>query len=378
MAVKRDYYEVLGLDRNASDEDIKKAYRTMAKQYHPDLHPGDKEAEAKFKEVNEAYATLSDSQKKARYDQFGHEDPMAGGGGGASYGGAGFEDLGDIFSSFFGGDLFGGGRQRRNGPQQGNDLEYELRITFEEAAFGARKDITITREALCDECGGTGAKKGTSPETCPDCQGRGQVVSYQNTPLGRIQTQRPCSRCGGKGKIIKESCTHCAGRGRVRKNPKITINVPAGIDNGQRINLRGEGEPGINGGPSGDLYVRIAVTPHRLFKRDGYNLMLEIPITFPQATLGASIEVPSLEGKINYDIPEGTQTGTIFRLRNKGIQVLNSKSRGDLFITVKVEIPRSLNSQQKKLLRDFDSSMTGKENKESKSFFDKMKEIWDS
>ena len=377
MAAKRDYYEVLGINRDASDDDIKRAYRKMAKQYHPDLHPGDKEAEAKFKEVNEAYATVSDAQKRARYDQFGHEDPAAGGAGGygGGYGGAGFEDLGDIFSSFFGGDIFGGGRRRRNGPQPGNDLEYELRISFEEAAFGAKKEITITREALCNECGGTGARKGTAPETCPDCHGSGQVVTYQNTPLGRIQTQRPCSRCGGKGQIIKEPCSRCGGRGRVRKSPKISLNIPAGIDNGQRINLRGEGEPGINGGPAGDLYVRIAVAPHKLFKRDGYNLRCEIPITFPQAALGAKIDVPTLEGKVEYDIPEGTQTGTTFRLRNRGIQMLNSKNRGDLYITVKVEVPRALNAQQKKLLKDYDSSMTGREHRESKSFFDKMKDI---
>ena len=251
-----------------------------------------------------------------------------------------------------------------------------MRIAFEEAAFGVKKDITITREALCDECGGSGAKKGTSPETCSECHGAGQVSSIQNTPLGRIQTQRPCHRCGGKGTIIQEPCAACAGRSRVRKTPKISINIPAGIDNDQRINLRGEGEPGTNGGPAGDLYVRIAVAPHKLFKREGYNLRCEVPITFPQAALGATIAVPTLEGKTDYAVPEGTQTGTTFRLRNQGIQNLNGRGRGDLYITVKVEVPKNLNNEQKKILRDYDSSMTGKENRESKGFFDKMKELF--
>lgn len=377
MAEKRDYYEVLGVSKDASDADIKSAYRKMAKKYHPDLHPGDKEAEANFKEVSEAYEVLSDSTKRSNYDQYGTADPSQGGFGGGyagGFGGDGF-GFGDIFESFFGGDVFGGGRTR-NGPRQGRSLEVDLTITFEEAAFGAKKEINVTREENCPDCHGTGAKDGTAKETCSECGGRGTVYRVQNTPLGRMQTQSACPKCGGTGTIIKDPCTKCSGRGRIRRAAKISINVPAGIDNGQKISLRGEGEPGVNGGPAGDLYVRIIVRPHKIFRRDGYTVHIDMPIPYSVATLGGEVEVPTLDGKVKYNIPEGTQTGTAFRLRNKGIQVLQGRSRGDMIVHVNIEVPKGLTQEQKDLLRAFEDSLTGKEYKEQKSFIDKIKDLF--
>lgn len=378
MAQKRDYYEVLGVSKGASDDEIKKAYRRLAKENHPDLHPGDAACEERFKEVNEAYSVLSDTQKRQQYDQFGFDGPQGaggfGGGAGGFGGGFGGFDMGDIFDSFFGGDIFGGGR-RANGPVAGNDLEYDLRITFEEAAFGCQREIQILREENCEACQGSGAKNGTAKETCPDCQGTGQVRRVQNTPLGRMQSVGTCPKCRGTGTIIKEPCPSCGGRGRMRKTRTINFKVPAGIDNGQRISLRGEGEAGLRGGPAGDLYIRVHVQPHKLFRRQGFNILCEVPIPVTTAILGGDIEVPTLEGKTTYHIPEGTQPGTNFTLRNQGIQQLGGRGRGDLILTCKVEIPRKLSDKQREALKSFEAALTGREYKESKSFFEKMKDL---
>lgn len=372
---KRDYYEVLGVSKTASDDELKKAYRTLAKKYHPDLNGGDKECEEKFKEVNEAYEVLSDPQKRARYDQFGHEDPRTGGAGG--YGdftggfGGGFDD---IFSAFFGGGF--GGAQRARGPERGNDLRYDLTITFEEAAFGCEKEITVTREENCEECGGTGAKKGTSPTTCPTCKGTGQVQSFINTPIGRVSNVRVCDACHGSGKIIKDPCPKCNGRGRVRRNRKISIKIPAGIDNGMQIPLRRQGEPGLRGGENGDLYIFVTVRPHKLFTRENYDLYCDVTVSFTQAALGGEIDVPTLNGMTKYSLPEGTQPGAVVRLRGQGIQNLRGAGKGDLYIKINVEIPRRLTEKQKELLRQFDESVTGKEYEGKKSFFDRVKDAF--
>ena len=372
---KRDYYEVLGVSKTASDDELKKAYRTLAKKYHPDLNGGDKECEEKFKEVNEAYEVLSDPQKRARYDQFGHEDPRTGGAGG--YGdftggfGGGFDD---IFSAFFGGGF--GGAQRARGPERGNDLRYDLTITFEEAAFGCEKEITVTREENCEECGGTGAKKGTSPTTCPTCKGTGQVQNFINTPIGRVSNVRVCDACHGSGKIIKDPCPKCNGRGRVRRNRKISIKIPAGIDNGMQIPLRRQGEPGLRGGENGDLYIFVTVRPHKLFTRENYDLYCDVTVSFTQAALGGEIDVPTLNGMTKYNLPEGTQPGAVVRLRGQGIQNLRGAGKGDLYIKINVEIPRRLTEKQKELLRQFDESVTGKEYEGKKSFFDRVKDAF--
>ena len=378
MAEKRDYYEVLGISKDASDDEIKRAYRQQAKKYHPDLHPGDAECEARFKEVNEAYGVLSDSQKRAAYDQYGFDGPQAGGFGGGYGGGTGFGgfdgfDVGDIFGSIFGGDVFGGGR--RNGPVAGNDLEYDLRISFEEAAFGCKREITVLREENCEDCHGTGAKGGTAKDTCDQCHGTGRVTQIRNTPLGRMQSTSACPKCRGTGTIIREVCPSCNGRGRMRRNRRITINVPAGIDHGQRISLRGQGEAGLRGGPNGDLYVRILIRPHKLFRRDGYTLLCDVPVQFTTAALGGPIEIPTLDGKEVFQLPEGTQPGAQFTLRGKGITMLNSKNRGDMVFTVNVEIPTRLNDKQREILKSFESTVSGREYKASKSFFEKMKDF---
>ncbi len=379
---KRDYYEVLGVSRSASDDEIKKAYRKLAKKYHPDVNPDDKEAEEKFKEASEAYEVLSDAQKRSRYDQFGH-DPMGGGGGAGGYsdfggfGGGGFGGFDDILNSFFGGG-FGAGRARDTGPIQGNDLQYEIRVSFEEAALGAKKEINVARDEECPVCHGSGAKEGTSPETCPTCKGSGQVVYTQNTPFGRIQNARTCETCHGSGKIIKDPCTRCNGRGKVRTSRKISFNVPAGIDNGQIITMRGQGEPGERGGPPGDLYIQINVAPHKFFKRKDFDLHCNIPISFTQAALGAEIDVPTLGNPVKYTIPEGTQPGTVLRIKGEGIQYLRGSGKGDLYITVDVEIPRKLTEKQKQLLTEFDGTVTGREYEKKKSFFDHMKDAFGS
>ena len=374
---------MLGIDRGADDAAIKKAYRAMAKKYHPDVNPGDKEAEEKFKDVNEAYSVLSDPQKRARYDQFGHEDPAAGGGqGGAGFGGfsgfegfSGFGGFEDIFDMFTGGG-FGGGRSssRQNAPQRGSDLQYNLTLTFEEAAFGCRKEFKFQRNATCDACGGSGAKPGTQPQTCPTCHGTGQQRVTMNSPFGQVQTMRTCQTCGGQGTTIKERCTKCSGSGFIRVTRTVTMNVPAGVDDGQNFKtIPGEGEPGRNGGPSGDLYITCTVRPHRIFKRDRYDLYCDVPISFTQAALGGDIDVPTLEGTMPYNIPAGTQEGTSFRIRGQGIQQLRSTGKGDLYFTVHVEVPKHLGEKQKDLLRQFEDSLSGREYERRKSFGDQMK-----
>ena len=353
---KRDYYEVLGVSKGATDEEIKKAYRKKAKQYHPDLNPGDKTAEAKFKEANEAYEVLSDKDKRARYDQFGHAgvDPNFGAGGpGGGFGGfGGFDmgdiDLGDIFGSFFGGGFGGGSSRARSGPMKGDTLRASVSISFEEAAFGCEKEITVERIESCDDCGGTGAAKGTTAETCPNCR--------------------------GTGKIIKKPCPKCGGQGRVRKTRKFKVNIPAGIDDGQSIQQRGQGNAGVNGGPAGDLFVTVAIRPHPIFTRNGSDVHVDIPISFAQAALGDTLQVPTIDGRIEYKIPEGTQTGTTFRMRGKGIQNVNGRGRGDQYVRVNIEVPKNLSEKQKKLLREFEETSTDENQVKRKSFWDKVKD----
>ncbi len=374
---KRDYYEVLGVQRNATDAEIKKAYRKLAKENHPDLNPGDKAAEARFKEANEAYEVLSDSDKRSRYDQFGFAgvDPNYGAGG---YGGGGFDgsfdfgDLGDIFGSFFGGG-FGGSQRTRNGPQRGESLRLGLTISFEEAAFGCEKEVQVDRVESCDACRGSGAAAGTSPETCSSCGGSGQVQQRRQTPMGVFATTGPCPKCGGRGKIIKNPCAKCGGTGQLRQRKTIKVSVPAGIDNGQIISLRGQGNAGRNGGPAGDLQIVITVRPHQLFRRDGADVFCDAPITFTQAVLGGEMEIPTIDGKVKYDIPEGTQTGTTFRLRGKGIPNMNSRGRGDQYVTVYIETPRNLNREQKEALKKFSETLKENNYEERRIFFKKFK-----
>ena len=373
---KRDYYEVLGVSKSAGDDEIKKAYRGLAKKYHPDMNPGDKDAEMKFKEVNEAYAVLSDSEKRSKYDQFGHAafDPTMGGGGAGfgGFGGFGDFDFGDIFSSFFGG-ASGGGRSRYNAPVEGDDVATNVEVSFEEAAFGTKAEVKFARIETCSECSGSGAKKGTTPETCSTCHGSGRVTVKQQTMLGYMQTQRPCSACGGRGKIIKDPCNECNGKGRIRINKRLEVNIPAGIDDRQNIILRGQGSAGINGGANGDLIIEVRVRNHKIFDRDGNNIYCEVPISFAEATLGAEIDVPVLGGGTEkFKIPEGTQSGTTFTLKNKGIADINTKRKGDLIITVAVETPKNLNSKQKELLRAFADSLGENNGSKREGFFKKM------
>ena len=374
---KRDYYEVLGISRGASEDDIKKAYKKLARKYHPDLNPGDKEAEEKFKEVNEAYEVLSDADKKARYDQYGHAgvDPNfgAGGFGGGFDGSFDFGDLGDIFGSFFGGGFGGGRRTNPNAPQRGESIRLSLAISFEEAAFGCEKAVTVERYEECDTCHGNGCTPGTTPEVCPDCHGTGTVQVRRQTPMGVFATSSPCSRCGGKGKIIHQPCKDCRGTGAVRKRKTIQASIPAGIDNGQTISIRGQGNAGKNGGPAGDLLITITVRPHELFRREGTSVLCEAPITFTQAVLGAELEIPTIDGKVKYTLPEGTQTGTTFRLKGKGIPSINGRGRGDQYVTVYIETPKNLNREQKEALRKFAESMGEDGGEERKKFFKKSK-----
>ncbi|MDD7700985.1 MAG: molecular chaperone DnaJ [Eubacteriales bacterium] len=354
MADKKDYYEVLGVEKNADEATIKKAYRSLAKKYHPDMNPGDKEAEMKFKEVNEAYDVLSDSDKRAKYDQYGHAafDPAAGGGaGGAGFGG--FGDFGDIFSSFFGGGFGGSSSARRNGPMRGDDIGARVSITFEEAAFGVKKEISYNRVGRCPDCGGSGAAKGSTAETCPKCHGSGQMRVVQRLGGMQFQSTTTCDNCRGKGKIIRNPCPNCRGTGFIRVTKKLEVSIPAGIDDGERIALRGQGNDGLNGGPAGDLILQVSVKPHAIFERDGYNIFCEVPLPVTDAILGAEIEIPTLEGNVKYKIPEGTQPGTRFTLRGKGIPYVNSSRRGDLIFQVNVEIPRGLSEKQKAEVRAF-------------------------
>ncbi|WP_033828369.1 molecular chaperone DnaJ [Bacillus andreraoultii] len=371
---KRDYYEVLGLEKNATKDEIKRAYRKLSKKYHPDINkePG---ADEKFKEITEAYEVLSDDNKRAQYDQFGHAGSNQDFGGYGGFGGfgdaGGFGGFEDILNTFFGG---GGSRRRNpNAPRQGADLQYTMTLSFEEAVFGKETDIEIPREEECHTCHGTGAKPGTKPEECPYCHGSGQISSEQNTPFGRVVNRRVCHHCSGTGQIIKEKCSTCHGTGKVKKRKKIHVNIPAGIDDGQQLRVAGQGEPGVNGGPSGDLYIVFYVKEHEFYERDGNDIYCEMPITFAQAALGDEIEVPTLYGKVKLKIPAGTQTNTRFRLRGKGVKSVRSTVTGDQHVIVRIVTPTKLTEKQKQLLREF-AEISGKTpDEQSDSFFEKVK-----
>ena len=380
MAEKRDYYEVLGLSKGASADELKKAYRKLAKQYHPDLNPDNKDAEAKFKEVNEAYEILSDPEKRAKYDQFGFAgvDPNYGAGQGGGFGGGfggfgdGMEfDLGDIFGSFFGGFGGGGGRSNPNAPRRGNDIQANTYLTFEEAAKGCKKTIEYQKIENCDECNGSGAAKGTHPQTCPECNGRGQINVQQRSPFGVISTVKTCPRCGGKGSFNPNPCQRCKGAGRIRKTYKKEVNIPAGIDDGQAFTVRGEGNVGVNGGPPGDLRVGVSVNPHPFFEREGYNVWFDMKITYVQAVLGDTLRVPTLDGQVEYELPAGTQPGAVFKLKGRGIPVVNSSRRGDQLVRIIVDVPKNLTQDQKDALLKFNDAMGSSSVKpeEKKGFF---------
>lgn len=376
MAEKRDYYEVLGVKKGASEDELKKAYRKLAKENHPDLHPGDKECEARFKEINEAYEVLSDPDKRAKYDQFGHAafDPSQGFGGGGGFGGfEGFGGFGDIFSDIFGGGFgFGGGGGRNpNAPRKGDNLRATVNIKFEEAAFGVKKDVFVSKIEQCHDCKGTGCAEGTTAEVCPDCKGTGTVMSTKRTPFGMVQSSEQCPKCRGRGKIIHSPCKTCRGIGSVRRQHKVSVSIPAGIDDGQTISLKGQGNAGLNGGPAGDLLITVLVQPHARFERDGASILLDQEISFAQAALGAEVEVPTLDGKVKLNIPEGTQSGTTFRLKGKGVPFLHNGGRGDQFVTVNVAVPRSMTSTQKNALRRYAETMG--ETVEQKNIFGKHK-----
>ena len=381
MADKRDYYEVIGVEKGASEEEIKKAFRKQAKKYHPDLNPGDKEAEAKFKEVNEAYEVLSDKDKRARYDRFGFAGVDPNYGAGASPYGAGNPfgqdiDLGDIFNSFFGG--FGGGRSPRNqnAPRRGSDVEATVTITFEEAAKGCKKEVTYQNVERCSECSGTGASKGTQMKPCSNCNGTGQTTVQKRTPFGIVQTTQACEKCRGKGKIIEKPCPKCSGQGRIRSSKTISVTIPAGISQDQILNIGGHGNSGYNNGPAGDLHVYINVKKHDIFERKGDDVWCEIPLTFSQAALGHEVIVPTLDGKVSYKVHPGTQPGDIFKLKEKGIQHLNSRGRGDQYVRVTIEVPKNLTEEQKKALNHFDELCSQSNYSKRSSFFEKIKNIF--
>ena len=376
---KRDYYEVLGLSKGASEDEIKKAFRRKAKEYHPDLHPGDKSAEAKFKEVNEAYEVLSDPDKKSRYDQFGHAgvDPNFNPGGGfdgfGGFGGGFDVDLGDLFGGIFGGGFGGGQAQRRNGPRQGESLRVNLPLTFEEAAFGCQKEISLNRTESCQTCHGTGCAAGTTAETCPDCRGAGVVRVQRGGGGFAFSTTQTCSKCHGAGQIIHTPCPDCNGAGAVQQHKRISVSIPAGIDDGQSVSLRGQGNAGKNGGPAGDLLVTVSIRPHPIFQRDGTMVYTQQEVSFTQAALGAELEIDTLDGKVKWSLPAGTQPGTTFRLRDRGIPSLRGKGRGDQFVTVQIQVPKKLNAQQKEALEAYAAAMGESVDKDPKSFFDKRK-----
>ncbi len=362
MAEKRDYYEVLGVSKSASDSELKSAYRKLAKKYHPDMNPGDKEAEAKFKEASEAYSVLSDPDKRRQYDQFGHAAFEGGAGGGA--GGFDFNgmDMGDIFGDIFG-DFFGGGRSRaqNNGPMKGQNLHHTIRITFEEACFGTEKELDLPLQDECESCHGTGAKAGTTPETCSKCGGKGQVVYTQQSLFGMVRNVQTCPDCRGTGKIIRDKCPDCHGSGYITRKRKISVTVPAGIDNGQSIRIREKGDPGVNGGPRGDLLVEVAVSRHPIFQRQGIDIYSSAPITFAQAALGGDVRIKTVDGEVEYTVKPGTQTDTRIRLRGKGVPSLRNKSiRGDQYVTLVVQVPTKMNGEQRELLKKFDEAMYGK------------------
>ena len=390
MAEKRDYYEVLGIGKNATDAEIKSAYRKLAKKYHPDLNPGDKTAEEKFKEVNEANDVLSDPEKRKRYDQFGFAgvDPNYGagqggygGGFGGGFGGAGGVDLGDIFGDLFGGGFggFGGSsRANPNAPRKGHDIQASVILTFEEAAHGCTKKVTLNRQQTCPDCNGSGCEPGSSPETCTQCNGRGYVVTQQRTPFGVMQSQQPCPHCGGRGTIIKNPCKTCRGTGKTSARKTLEVKIPAGIDDDQNIALRGQGDAGTNGGPAGDVIVHVTVKTDNVFERDGYDVYVRVPITYSQAVLGAEIEVPTVDGKVAQKIPEGTQSGTKFRLRGQGIPYLNGRGRGDQYVIVDVEIPKKLNRTQREALNAFENSLKDDNYEMRKGFFKNLKDRFTS
>lgn len=365
---KKDYYEVLGLTKGASDDEIKKAFRKLALQYHPDRNSGDKDAEEKFKEINEAYQVLSDPQKKSQYDQYGTADFNGGGFDASDLGG-----FGDIFESFFGGGFGGNTSRRRSGPTRGADIEYNINITFNEAVFGVEKEISVTRNEKCDTCSGTGAKAGTQPRTCDRCGGTGQIKTQRNTPLGSFVSMNTCDKCGGKGTIISDPCHICKGTGKIRKQRKIKVNIPAGVDNGNVLPLRGQGEIGNLGGPAGDLYINIHVASHPVFKRKDSDIYIDTHISFSKATLGAEVTVPTVDGDVKYEVPFGTQPGTVFRLKGKGIPKLNGRGRGDQYVNVIVDIPKTLNQKQKEALLTYMQASGEIDDEGSKSFIDKIK-----
>ncbi len=388
MAEKRDYYEVLGVERGADDATLKKAYRKLAKKYHPDMNPGDKEAEAKFKEATEAYSVLSDPDKRRQYDQFGHAAFEGGGAGAGGFGGFDFSgDMGDIFGDIFG-DLFGGGRSRRSGsgPQRGANLRAVIHISFEEAVFGCEKEIELMLKDPCTECGGTGAKKGTSPETCPKCHGSGQVTYTQQSLFGMVRNVQTCPDCGGTGKIIKEKCTVCHGTGFTSSRKRIQVSVPAGIDDGQSIRIREKGEPGRNGGGRGDLLVEVQVARSPVFEREGMNIFSTVPMTYAQAALGGDLKIQTVDGEVVYNIKPGTQTNTRIRLKEKGVPSLRNRSlRGDHYVTLVVQVPTKLNQEAKEALRAFDEACgnhssgekSEKSGKKKKGFMDRVKEAFE-
>ena len=388
MADKRDYYEVLGVDKGASDDEIKRSYRKLAKKYHPDVNPGDKEAEAKFKEIGEAYEVLSDSEKKSRYDQFGFAgvDPSYGGGGGGGFGGFGgmdFGDIGDIFGSMFGGG-FGSSQRRRNGPRRGSDINESVLLSFEEAAFGVKKPLKIYVIEDCEHCKGTGAENPSDKQTCPTCGGSGQIRNVQNTMFGQMINTQVCGNCRGEGSIIKKPCQKCHGKGKVKRAKNIEVDIPAGINAGETVSYRGLGNAGTKGGPSGDLLVTVSIKNHPVFTRSGYDVVLNVPITFVQATLGAEIEIPVLDpdkkyepGKMIYTVSEGTQPETVVRLRGKGIPHVRTGARGDMILKFQVEVPRNLSAEQKEIIENFAQSSGESNYKQRKSFLDKMKDFFD-
>jgi molecular chaperone DnaJ len=383
MADKKDFYEVLGIHKGASEDEIKKAFRKKAMQYHPDKNPGDKQAEEAFKEVNEAYGILSDSEKKERYDRFGHAgvDPNSGFGGGGFGGGVEFDfgdlgDLGDIFGSFFGGGMGSSSARRRNMPRKGQSLQVSLRISFNEAAFGTSKKVKLKKMAECQSCHGTGAENGTAKNTCPTCHGSGRVQTQQNTPFGAFSSVNTCPQCHGTGEIIEKPCKECNGTGRIRTETTVSVEIPAGIDDGMAITIPGEGEPGVNGGPAGDLYVGVRVDDHKLFTRNGDDLWLEIPISFDQAALGTTITVPTLDEKVKYKVKPGTQPDTVFRLKGKGVKHLRGNRHGDLLVRVKLEVPTKLNDEQKKALKSMADKIGPEAYAKRKSFADAVKELF--
>ncbi|MEE5993086.1 MAG: molecular chaperone DnaJ [Oscillospiraceae bacterium] len=387
MADKRDYYDVLGVSRTASEDEIKKAYRKMARENHPDLHPDKvEECEAKMKEINEAYSVLSDPEKRQKYDQFG-ADGVDGAGGFGGFGGGGFTgsytgDMGDIFDSLFG-NIFGGGMSgggfrntSSNAPRRGKDVNYSTSISFMEACTGKKQELEIAHQEICPSCSGTGAESGTTTEVCPDCHGKGSIRVTQQTPLGVISSTRPCPHCGGKGTIIKNPCSKCRGVGKVKVQKKVSVNIPAGIDNGQVLRVSGEGDCGINGGPAGNLNVSVTVRPHPIFNRDGYDVHCEIPITYAQAVLGDEITVPTIDGNVKLTIPEGIQNGEERRLKGKGVKYLQQDRRGDQYVRFYIEVPRNLSKKQKELLKEFENSLEDRNYAKRQGFFDKLKDLF--